>query len=99
MERSGTGVALEAVVRRFLFPSENGKVSYSLRMGKLFTTGSAASYLGVTPARVRQLILEDRLPSEKYGRDHLIAEDALQLYEKNGRNKVGRPRRNNLRVR
>lgn len=99
MERSGTGVALQAVVRRILFPSENGKVSYSLRMGKLFTTESAASYLGVTPARVRQLILEERLSSEKYGRDHLISEDALRQYEKNGRKKVGRPRKKDLRVR
>jgi site-specific DNA-methyltransferase (adenine-specific) len=68
-------------------------------MGKLFTTESAASYLGVTPARVRQLILEDRLPSEKYGRDHLISEDALQHYEKDGRKKVGRPRTKDLRAR
>ncbi|MDD5348491.1 MAG: helix-turn-helix domain-containing protein [Candidatus Omnitrophica bacterium] len=68
-------------------------------MGKLFTTESAATYLGVTPARVRQLILEERLSSEKYGRDHLIAEDALQQYQKNGRQKVGRPRKKDLRVR
>ena len=88
-----------AVVRRILFPSLKGKVSYSLRMGKLFTTESAATYLGVTPARVRQLILEERLPSEKYGRDHLISEDALQQYQKDGRKKVGRPRKNDLRVR
>lgn len=68
-------------------------------MGKLFTTESAASYLGVTPARVRQLIMAERLPSEKYGRDHLISEDALQRYDKNGRKKVGRPRKKDLRVR
>ena len=68
-------------------------------MGKLYTTEGAATYLGVTPARVRQLILEERLPSEKYGRDHLISDDALQEYEKNGRKKVGRPRTKDLRVR
>ena len=39
-------------------------------MSKFYTTESAAAYLGVTPARVRQLILEERLLSEKYGRDH-----------------------------
>jgi site-specific DNA-methyltransferase (adenine-specific) len=65
-------------------------------MGKLFTTESAASFLGVTPARVRQLILEERLPSEKYGRDHLIAEVSLQHFKKNGRQKVGRPRKKRL---
>lgn len=68
-------------------------------MGKLFTTESAASYLGVTPARIRQLILEERLPSEKYGRDHLITEVALQQYQKSGRKKVGRPPKKELRVR
>lgn len=68
-------------------------------MGKFYTTESAATYLGVTPARVRQLILEERLPSEKYGRDHLIFDDALQEYKKNGRKKVGRPSKKDLRMR
>ena len=71
----------------------------SLRMRKIYTTESAAAYLGVTPARVRQLILEERIPSEKYGRDHLITEDSLANYEKNGKRKVGRPRIKDLRVR
>lgn len=68
-------------------------------MGKLFTTETAATYLGVTPARVRQLILEERLESEKYGRDHLISEDALKAYELNGKKKGGRPRKKDLRMR
>ena len=68
-------------------------------MSKLFTTEMAATYLGVTAARVRQLILEERLESEKYGRDHLISEDALKQYELNGRKKGGRPRKKDLRVR
>lgn len=68
-------------------------------MGKLFTTGDAATCLGVTPARVRQLIREGRLPSEKYGRDHLISEEALQRYQESGRKKIGRPRKKDLRVR
>jgi excisionase family DNA binding protein len=96
VERRATGVVLEAAVFRIHFPFVRGKVSYSLRMSKLFTTESAAAYLGVTPARVRQLILEERLPSEKYGRDHLISEDALEQYEKNGRKKVGRPPKKRL---
>lgn len=68
-------------------------------MSKLFTTESAAIYLGVTPARIRQLIIEGRLKSEKYGRDHLIQEIYLKEYVTKGRNKRGRPRINNLRVR
>jgi excisionase family DNA binding protein len=80
-------------VHRILFSSLPDKVYYSLRMSKLFTTETAAIYLGVTPARVRQLILEERLKSEKYGRDHLIPETTLQNYEATGKKKVGRPRK------
>lgn len=68
-------------------------------MGKFYTTESAATYLGVTPARVRQLIMGNRLASEKYGRDHLVSENALREYEKNGKQKAGRPRKKDLRVR
>ena len=68
-------------------------------MNKFYTTDSAAEYLGVTPARVRQLIMEGRLKSEKYGRDHLIQEADLQKYTAGGKKKPGRPLKNNLRVR
>jgi len=68
-------------------------------MGKFYTTDSAAEYLGVTPARVRQLIMEGRLKSEKYGRDHLIQEVNLQEYTAWGKKKPGRPVKKNLRVR
>lgn len=69
-------------------------------MRKLYTTEAAADYLGVTPARVRQLIIEERLKSEKYGRDHLIRESDLVEYQRAGRRKPGRPsKKNNLRVR
>ena len=60
-------------------------------MSKLFTTDEAAKYLGVTPARVRQFIMEDRLKSEKYGRDHLIQELELKSFAQHGRKKRGRP--------
>jgi site-specific DNA-methyltransferase (adenine-specific) len=59
-------------------------------MGKLHTTESAAIFLGVSPSRIRQLILEKRLQSEKYGRDHLISESALQAFKTSGKRKVGR---------
>jgi site-specific DNA-methyltransferase (cytosine-N4-specific) len=61
-------------------------------MDKLLTTEDAAMYLGVTPSRVRQFILEGRLASEKYGRDHLICQSDLERFAKNGKKKRGRPR-------
>lgn len=63
-------------------------------MSKLFTTEDAAKYLGVTPSRVRQFIMEKRLESEKYGRDHLIQQDVLKDFAKNGKKKRGRPKKN-----
>ena len=68
-------------------------------MSRFYTTESAAEYLGVTAARVRQLIMEGRLKSEKYGRDHLIQEVDLKKYTAGGKKKPGRPVKNNLRVR
>ena len=62
-------------------------------MGKLDTTEDAAKYLGVTPSRVRQFIMEDRLDSEKYGRDHLIQKTELEDFAKNGKKKRGRPKK------
>jgi len=59
-------------------------------MSKLHTTESAAEYLGGTPSRVRQLILEERLESEKYGRDHLIEGKCLKQYLTAGKKKPGR---------
>lgn len=61
-------------------------------MGKLYTTDDAAKYLGVTASRVRQFIMESRLDSEKYGRDHLIQESVLEEFAKNGKMKRGRPK-------
>ena len=59
-------------------------------MSKLYTTESAAEYLSVTPARVRQLIMEKRLESQKYGRDHLIQQSALEKYLATGKKKLRR---------
>ena len=62
-------------------------------MRKYFTTGEAAKYLGVTPSRVRQYIVEERLASEKYGRDHMIEESTLAEFAKRGKKKRGRPKK------
>jgi excisionase family DNA binding protein len=62
-------------------------------MSKFFTTGDAARFLGVTASRVRQLILAERLAAEKYGRDLLIEETALRKFVVSGKQKRGRPRK------
>jgi len=43
----------------------------------MLTTKEAAAVLGVTPARIRQLVLEGKLPAEKFGRDLMIKESDL----------------------
>jgi excisionase family DNA binding protein len=43
----------------------------------LFTTSEAAEELGVTSARVRQMILKGELTAEKFGRDLMITGEAL----------------------
>ena len=49
--------------------------------GKLLTTAEAAERLGVSAPRVRRLVLDGRLPAEKFGRDHMIKESDLKLVE------------------
>lgn len=39
---------------------------------RLLTTRQAADILGVTASRIRQLVLERKLPAEKAGRDLLL---------------------------
>lgn len=57
-------------------------------MNASLTTQQAAERLGVTVSRVRQLVLEGRLPAEKFGRDLAIHEDDLKLV---ANRKPGRP--------
>ena len=47
-------------------------------MGKLLTTQEAGKRLGISPLRVRQLILNGRLPASKFGRDWVIQEKDLK---------------------
>ena len=57
---------------------------------KYLTTAEAAGRLGITPTRVRQLILSERLRSMKIGRDLYIEESWLEpVYNR----KVGRPKK------
>ena len=56
-----------------------------------YTTAQAAEYLGVTPSRVRQLILENRLPAIKVGRDQLIKRNDLEKFATIPRPRTGRP--------
>jgi excisionase family DNA binding protein len=48
-------------------------------MSATLTTREAAERLGVSPARVRQLVLAGDLPAEKFGRDLMIKEGDLKL--------------------
>jgi excisionase family DNA binding protein len=48
-------------------------------MEDTLTSKQAAERLGVTPARVRQMILEGTLPAGKFGRDLVIKSSDLAL--------------------
>ena len=56
----------------------------------LITTKIASEKLGVSQERVRQLIISGRLPSQQFGRDHLIKESDLNLVSDR---KAGRPKK------
>jgi len=53
------------------------------------TTKEVAEKLGVTVGRVRQMIADGQLPSQKIGRDNFIKETDLSLVENR---QVGRPK-------
>lgn len=60
---------------------------------QILTTKEAAGKLGVTETRVRQLILDGRLPATKFGRQHLINESDLSLVAER---KTGRPKQSQV---
>lgn len=60
-------------------------------MEHLLTTEEAAARLGVTAARVRQLILSGQLPARKFAKVNMI--DARDLELVKDRPKAGRPRK------
>jgi len=57
-------------------------------MNKGLTSTEAADRLGISPARVRRLVLDGRLKAEKFGRDLVIYETDVEAFE---RLKGGRP--------
>ncbi len=57
-------------------------------MSEALTTREVADRLGVTPARVRQLILSGQLPADKFGRDLVIKASDLALVKDRP---IGRP--------
>lgn len=48
-------------------------------MSEALTTKEVAEKLGVSSARVRQLVLSGQLPAEKFGRDLMIKSSDLAL--------------------
>lgn len=54
------------------------------------TTKQAGELLGITPDRVRQLIIEGTIKAEKFGRDNFITESEVERVKQLDR-KVGRP--------
>lgn len=63
-------------------------------MENSLTTADAAAYLGISRARVRHLIKENRLPAEKRGRDLVVRWADLESFAKYGRKPAGRPQKN-----
>lgn len=57
-------------------------------MSNLLTTKQAAEKLGISDARIRQMILKGQLPAQKFGHIHMILESDLVLVRER---KAGRP--------
>ena len=57
----------------------------------LLTTKDVAQLLGVSASRVRQLILEGRIPSVKMGRDLWVKRNDLAQFSVIPRKRTGRP--------
>jgi excisionase family DNA binding protein len=45
----------------------------------VYTSEEAAKYLGVTVGRVRQMIVDGSLKTERFGRAHVITKEALKI--------------------
>jgi len=65
--------------------------SYTRLLVGLITTAEAAAILKITPVRVRQYINSGQLASEKRGRDHLLDQEEVERFNRQGRRPAGRP--------
>lgn len=61
-------------------------------MNNVLTTAQASKRLGVSAARVRKLIKDERLPAKKQGRDYIIRLGDIVDFAKHGRKSIGRPK-------
>ena len=68
-------------------------LNLKLDMDEKVTTGIAAKILNVTPARIRQLISQNRLKSKKIGRDHLLSLGDIKNFAIREQKKAGRPQK------
>lgn len=59
-------------------------------MKDLLTTTEVAEIIGVSSARIRQLVIAGVLPARKFGRDNLIERKDLKYLDNRGK---GRPRK------
>jgi excisionase family DNA binding protein len=55
----------------------------------MLTTAQAADKLGISPRRLLELIKDERLPAQPFGRTYMIQEKDLKLVKNR---KPGRPR-------
>lgn len=53
--------------------------------GMILSVSEAAERLGVTPGRVRQLVLDGRISATKFGRDLAIPESEVDRYRRERR--------------
>lgn len=56
-----------------------GKICHMER--DYYTTEEAAAHLGITVGRVRQMIVDGLLKTERFGRAHMISRGALKVAE------------------
>ena len=61
---------------------------------KLISTSEAATILGISASRVRQLIIDGRLESTKIGRDQLLELEKVKEFASKPRERTGRPKTN-----
>lgn len=61
-------------------------------MKDLLTTSEVAELVGLSEGRIRQLVIANRLPAQKFGKFNLIQRKDLKLLKNRS---TGRPRKDN----